>query len=317
MKRIYYNLGCKDELSEICPRGAVYALGFFDGVHLAHRALINEARAIADELDLPLGVFTFSSESPGIKPGAERIYSTEDKLSVIEGLGVHFAVICNFEELRGLAPVEFAELLCVELRLRCGVCGFNFRFGKGALGDSEELCRLFSQRGCSCKVIDEISLLEASVSASRIRELIKMKKPAEAAKLLGLPYFVCGEVIHGRGQGRDFGFPTINTDFEDGALIPHDGVYLTAVKIGERIFTGITNVGMCPTFGCKTRHAETYIIDFTGDLYGSTVKIHFVEFLRDERVFGSTEELKEQLKKDCERAKSLASEELWQEIGLK
>ena len=318
MRRIYFPEEFKSEdFKKEYPEGAVYALGFFDGVHIAHRALIAEAKRQADALRLPLGIFTFSSEGEGIKPGVGRIYSTEQRLSVIEALGADFAIVCDFPAVRNMTAEEFTELLSDKLLLKLGVCGFNFRFGKGAMADADFLKSALEKRGKGCLIVDEITLGGSSVSATRIRQLIEGKGPLAAAELLGLPFFVTGEVIHGRGEGKSFGFPTVNTSFTDGALIPATGVYLTAVELGDEIYTAITNVGGCPTFGERECHAETYIIDFDGDLYGKSVRIYFIEYLRDEAVFEGAAGLAAQLELDKERALSLATEELWHRIGLK
>jgi riboflavin kinase/FMN adenylyltransferase len=318
VKRIYFPEKFKPDIFEKeYPQGAVYALGFFDGVHIAHRALISEAKKQADALSLPLGIFTFASEGVGIKPSVGRIYSTEEKLSVIESLGADFAIICDFSEVRNMSAEEFVGLLSDKLLLKFGVCGFNFRFGKGAAADADFLKCALDKKGKGCLIIDEISHGGSSVSATLIRRLIESRQPMAAAELLGLPFFIVGEVVHGRGEGKGFGFPTVNTSFAEGALIPAVGVYLTAVERKGKIYTAITNVGSCPTFGERECHAETYIIDFDGDLYGESVRIYFIEYLRDEIVFGGAAELTAQLELDKAKAKSLATEELWHRIGLK
>lgn len=318
MERIFYPHDLKNrKAAEIFAKGAVYALGFFDGVHIAHRALIAEAKRKAAEFSLPFGIFTFSSEPGGIKPGVSRIYSTEQRLSVLEDLGADFAIVCDFASIKDMAPEEFVSLLCDRLMLKFAVCGFNFRYGAGASADAKELKRSLAQRGHGCAVMNEVSHLGETVCSSSVRQLLESRRPMDAAKLLGLPYFISAEVVHGRGEGKSFGFPTVNTSFPEGVLVPSVGVYLTAAQIRGKIYTAITNVGSCPTFGCRECHAETYIMDFDGNLYGEIIKIYFVEFLRDEKIFDGPEGLKAQLAADKKKAISIATEELWLEIGLK
>ena len=139
----------------------------------------------------------------------------------------------------------------------------------------------------------------------------------EASALLGAPYFLTGKVAHGDGRGKSLGLPTVNTDIPDEKLTPRVGVYRSAVVIGEKIYAGVTNVGTCPTFGERVPHAETYILDFDGDIYGEDIRIYLLEFLRDERHFDSADELILQIKLDINYTIKKNGEEKWQELGLK
>lgn len=312
--RIYeYSYGGRSpEFSE-----CVLALGFFDGVHSAHRALIERASAVAKERGLPLGVFTFPS-GDAVKSSAQRIYGDDEKLKIFESLGVDFTVLCNFDSVCTLEPSEF--VLGVLIRdFKCRVCaaGFNFRFGKGASGDINALVSHMKKAGAETVICDELTKDGATVSSSRIRELLTSGDTEEAAALLGSPYFLLGKVAHGNAEGRRLGYPTVNISIDESRLVPRLGVYSSAVPIDGRIYAAVTNVGNCPTLGSRRTHAETYIIDFDGDLYGREIQVYLLSFLRDERRFDNAEALKTQINIDKNRAISEKGGAKWQELGLK
>jgi riboflavin kinase/FMN adenylyltransferase len=279
----------------------VTALGFFDGVHAAHRALIDYARSLADEAGLPLAVFTFPAEC-GVKGGTPRIYSTEARLSLFRDLGVEAVVIADFAMVADLSPEEFVrEVLIGALDTQIAVAGFNYRFGKGAVGDAKMLENLMKRGGRVAKIHDELTKDGKTISATAVRRAIAEGDVLRARELLSVPYFIEGRIGHGNAVGRTLGYPTINMRLDDGYVMPRRGVYKTAVPIGEKLYTGLTNVGICPTFGEREMHAETYILDFEGDLYGERVRVYFMEFLRDEAVFESAEALARQIESDIKR----------------
>lgn len=294
----------------------VIALGFFDGVHLGHRRLLSEARERADELGFSLGVFTFSSEG-GLKAEVPRLQSTSDRIKLFEGLEVDFAVVADFGSVADLSPDAFVkEVLVGELRARVCVAGYNFRFGKSAAGDAQMLNKLVREVGCESITVGEVTDGNKCVSASVIREMIAEGRMRDAARLLTLPYSVSAEAVHGRGFGRVLGFPTVNTELDTALVIPKRGVYRTGVLIDGGLYTALTNVGTCPTFGERSVHLETYILGFNGDVYGDSIRIYFLDYLRDEMSFDGAESLKMQIKDDIYRVLEEIGEVTWQEIGL-
>ena len=297
--------------------GAVIGLGLFDGVHLGHRALIREVVRLASELSLTPAIFTFSSRSSELKAGVQRIYSDKEKLGIFEELGIELVYSADFSSLSGLSHEVFVkEVLVGELGCSASVAGFNFRFGKGAVGNAELLTRLMQSEGGRAAIIEDERVDGESVSSSRRRAVLGAGGVAEAAELLGSPFFISGEVRHGRGDGKAWGFPTVNTDVR--ADIPlRRGVYATAVRVGDEVYCGVTNLGTCPSFGERELHAETMLLDFDGDLYGRRVDIYFLDRLRDERGFSSPEELKKQIELDSRIAKERIEKSKWQEIGLR
>lgn len=297
--------------------GCVAALGFFDGMHAAHRALIKKAREAADSAGLPLTVFTFSGDDGALKPDSSRLYTDEEKLELIAECGADFTVLADFSAISDMSSRDFVhDFLIRSLGVRVSVCGFNFRFGKGASGTSEDLEALMGEAGASALVLEERTKDGISLSSTYIRELISEKKLLMAAKLLGKPYFISGRVAHGLGLGKTLGIPTVNLELPKGKSALPGGVYSTLTEIDEKIYPSLTNVGVCPTFDEREAHAETFILDFNGDLYGKITRIYFIAFLRDEKKFKSAEELIMQINIDKKRALKLTEELKWQEIGL-
>ena len=299
------------------PTGScAVAIGFFDGVHLAHRELILSAKEEARRLGVAVGVVTFASEST-IKPNAPRIYSTEDRLSLIESLGVDFTVVCNFSEIAGLSAEEFVrEVLAGDIGAVCAAAGYNFRFGKGASSGALELTKYMSALGGTALIAPPYLFDGEPLSSSFIRALLGEGKAEEAHRALGTPYFVSGEVSHGNGVGKGLGFPTVNLDYTEGRVKLKHGVYRCAALISGKIYNAVTNVGVCPTFEERESHLEAHLIDFDKNVYGEKIRLFFLGYIREERKFASAEELKTQIKLDKERTKKENGEEKWQEIGL-
>lgn len=268
------------------------ALGYFDGVHLAHRELISMCVKEAGARGLVPCVFTFSAEDASIKASAARIYPTSVRLSILEELGIEVAVVADFSSIAGLSPAEFVQSVLIgACGMRLAASGYNFRFGKGASGGARELSELCSAGGAECLLLEERTLGGEPISSTRIRAALLEGDVRLATELLGAPYRIDGRVEHGRGVGHKLGFPTVNTKIPEGAIKMKNGVYKTVVRVDGKTLPAITNVGVCPTFDIREVHAETYINDFSGDLYGKDVEVLFLDFIREERRFDSAEEL--------------------------
>lgn len=303
---------------DVLPVGdCAVAIGLFDGFHTAHRALIEKTKEEAKKKGISSGIFTFVSND-SIKRGAKKIYSTKEKLKIAESLGIDFAVVADFLDISQLTAKEFVKSTLIRgLSAKVAAVGFNFRFGKGASGDASLLDRLMRESGGEAIVFDEYTAKGKPVSSTRIRELLSEGKMEMAAELLGEPYFLLGEVSHGDGRGRTLGLPTVNTEIPDEKLAPRSGVYVSAVIIGDEIFGGVTNVGTCPTFGERKTHAETYILDFSGEIYGEEIQVYLLEFIRAEKQFNSADELIMQIKLDINYTIKKNGEQTWQELGLR
>ena len=296
--------------------GRVIALGFFDGVHAGHRSLLKAAKERSERDNVPFAVFTFRSEAADMKAGT-RLYSTSQKLSLIEDCGADEVVLADFESMRGLTAEEFVrDFLIAECGCTVAVTGRDFRFGSGAAGSTEMLTRIMRETGRDVIIVDDVTRLGKKVSTTAIKALLTDGDAESAALMLSLPYFIEAIVEHGRGVGRTLGFPTLNCNMAENVGILRHGVYLSTAEIGGVRYPALTNVGVCPTFEERTEHAETYLLDFDGELYGEHVKIYLLKFMREERRFSSASELTEQISSDIERAKKEFCDK-WQEIGLR
>ncbi len=302
--------------AEVVPR-CVLALGFFDGVHLAHRELISLAKHRAQEHGVSLAVFTFPSESFDIKASSTRIYPTEKKLALLEQIGVDIAYVADFSSIKGIEAEDFAiQTIATELNAVCAVCGYNFRFGNGARGDASLLADKLSELGKECIILPEYSFRNSSLSSSLIRSALKRGDVELAASALGLPYFIEGEVRHGDGRGAGLGIPTVNIDRDTPDELLKRGVYLSCAYIDGERYPAITNVGICPTFEVRPPHSETFIFNFSKDIYGEKVRIYFLSYLREEERFESEKELIMQINVDKTTALNRYGEIKWQELGL-
>ena len=297
-------------------QNAVIALGFFDGVHIAHRELIKTTLEIAKRDGLTPAVFTFTAEGE-IKKNTPRLYSTEERLYILEGLGIENVVLVDFDDIADLSAEDFVTRSLVgHFGAKAVVAGYNFRFGKGARGNAEMLTRLMEENGGRAIVKDEITRDGRTISTTLIRSHLTEGRVDTARELLVTPYFISGRVESGNRVGKTLGFPTINIPLAESAINLRRGVYLTAVKIGDHLFKGLTNVGTCPTFNERKMHTETYILDYNSEIYGEEVKIFFLEYIRDEQKFESPEALKNEINKNINDAMK-RSFITWQEIGLK
>lgn len=290
-----------NEQKQLGCRTAV-ALGVFDGVHLGHRMVIDKAVSLCGDMIKP-AVFTFRSDTV-VNKGSERLLSDKDKLRKLSQRGVEYVCSPDFEDVRELSAEQFAkEILVGRLNIRYAVCGRDFRFGKGAEGNSDRLSELGRELGFETVVIDKLLLGEETVSSTFIKEHIRRGEIVRANEMLGYRFAYREPVIHGRELGRTWDFPTINQKLPESVVVPKFGVYCSRVKIDGRSFTGVTNIGIKPTVGReKAPLAETYIIGFNGDLYGKVVQVGLERFIRPEKKFDSTDELRRQIAADTEDA---------------
>lgn len=296
-------------------KNAVIALGFFDGVHIAHRELIKTTVEIGKRENLSPTVFTFTAEGE-IKSGTQRLYSTDERLEILSELGIENVILVNFKDIAGLEAEDFVTKSLIEhFGAKAVVAGYNFRFGKGARGNRDMLSSLMSQAGLNAYITEEITFDNKTISSTLIRSCLSEGDVDTARKLLGAPYFISGRVESGNRIGKTLGFPTINIPIREGHIQLRRGVYLTGVKIGKNVYRGLTNVGTCPTFNERKMHTETYILDYNNEIYGEEVKIFFLEFIREEKKFESPDDLKSEINRNI--AWAMERDIKWQEIGLK
>ncbi len=288
-------------------RSTVLCLGNFDGVHIAHRTLLSSAVAWQKERfpNAVAGVFCFR-ELPAFvleKTFSGALCDLEERLERFRACGMEFAVLADFSDLRDLSAEAYIQTV---LKGQCNAvavaCGYNHRFGKGGSGDISMLRRDFGER---LFVQDAVELDGAPVSSSRIRKLLQTGEAESASKLLTRPYEITAPVLHGKALGSRMGTPTVNQKFPQGAVVPKRGVYVTECAVDGIVYRGVTNVGVRPTVESDGEvNFETYLLDFSGDLYGKTLTVKFLKYLREERKFEDADALWRQISADVEAARA-------------
>ena len=281
------------QLADVPSTARALALGYFDGGHTGHAALLRETVRFAREQGYESSVFTFPSLPT--KKGAP-LSTLSDRLAFFEAMGIESVILAPFDEVRDFSADDFAEgILKARLSARAVVCGFNYRFGKGALGNGETLARHFAE----CHVLPPRIYGDAPVSASRIRTALAAGDVSAASEMLGRPYTVMGEVAHGKAVGHVLGFPTAN--ILTPTMLPRYGVYKTTVTVEGNVYRGLSDVGIRPTLEAEgVPRVETFLSGFSGDLYGKKLSVSFLSFVREEKKFESPDALIAQIKKDLE-----------------
>lgn len=284
----------------------VLALGSFDGFHLGHRAVIDAAVALAKELNAEPAVFCFDIPPACYAPGSKVkiLADKNERKKLFANRGISSLFVAGFEELRGLDARDFiTEILMKECGAIGVVCGFNFAFGKNRAGTPLLLRDYFKDRVIT---LDPIYNGDQPVSSSRIRAAIAEGEIGLAASMLGRNYTITCEVSEGRKDGRKLGFPTLNQHPEEKRAIPAHGVYVTKTYLDDgQAFNSVTDVGLAPTLDMSGRvRLETHLLDTYIEASPACAKIEFIQRIRGEFVFNSIDELKAQIARDVEYAKS-------------
>ena len=288
----------------------VLALGNFDGVHRGHRKILDRVRRVASERLATSVVMTFDPHPPRVvRPdkAPPLLMTTAQKLEAIGAAGVQGTAVVRFtSEMSQWDPETFVRTVLVDwLRVSEVWVGANFLFGRDRAGTFSLLRTLGSRYGFNAEKIDPVRYKEFVVSSTRIRRLISEARVDEAGALLGRQYFIDGTVVHGAQRGRTIGFPTANLETSN-ELLPANGVYATTSTIAGIVYPSITNIGVRPTVDNSGRvSVETHIFDLGRDLYGASMRVGFVQRMRDERTFESFDALKAQIAADCGRARVL------------
>ena len=270
------------------------ALGNFDGVHLAHTQLLSAAI----NSDHTPAVFTFSEEAKSF------LTTTEQRAKKIEENGIQLLFLASFSIFKEMSCEDFVLFLKDKLACRQVVCGFNFRFGKGAAGDAQTLCALANAHGIACTVLSKINQGDAPISSSRIRALLAEGEIETANALLGAPHSISGVVQKGYSIGRRLDVPTLNLPISQNAAPICHGVYVSRTLIDKKFYPSITNIGTNPTFDRESITCETYLLDTCGDFYEKAVTVQLLSFLRKEKRFDSFDALKEAIANDLARARN-------------
>lgn len=289
-------------------RGLAVALGNFDGIHAGHRAVIDAARATGQKLGIatfePPPRALFRPEDPPF-----RIYSPERRNAELLSLGADAVFELPFNtDMAGMTDEAFArDVIANGLGAAHVAVGFDFRFGRGRMGDAARLASLGRALGFGVSVVEKIEKLGDKASSTAMRQALRAGEPEKAADLLGKPWVVDGLVEHGEKNGRKLGFPTANMTLGHGILHPRHGVYAVRARLaGEETWRdSIANFGRTPTTGLRDPLLETMILDWDGDLYGQRLEVAFIAFLRPELKFDQIDDMVTQMHKDVTEARSV------------
>ena len=290
----------------------VIALGFFDGVHMGHGALLQKTAQRARELSLVPAAFTFDRAPREAVFGTPvpLINSSSDRALLMRRLyGMEEVIIAPFDrEMMTMDWESFVEMLVQHHGAAHLVAGHDFRFGHKNAGDVEKLKRKCEALGIGCDIVAEVKLDGITVSSTHIRTLLEQGEMELANRFLGHPHLLTQTVTHGLRIGRTIGIPTINFAADEKLILPKDGVYVSTVTLPDgRTLLGVTNVGCRPTVNGKNRTVETFLLDFEGDLYGVELQLAFRTRLRDEACFPSLDALRHQIEEDIRTARKCFS----------
>ena len=291
-------------------KAPVLALGNFDGLHRGHRKILERMRRVANERGADAIVMTFDPHPPRVvRPdkAPPLLMTKAQKLEALADTGVQGAAIVRFTpELSRWDPEAFVRIVLVDwLGVSEVWVGANFLFGHDRAGNFSMLRALGARYGFKAEKIDPVRYKDFVVSSTRVRRLVGEGRVDEAGALLGHQYFIDGLVVHGDHRGRAIGFPTANLCTEN-ELVPPHGVYATTARIGAVVRPSVTNIGTRPTVDASGRTTiETHVFNMDRDLYGMSMRIGFVQRMRDERAFESIDALRAQIDADCRRARVL------------
>jgi riboflavin kinase/FMN adenylyltransferase len=297
----------RDSAPDDALRGAVVAIGNFDGVHRGHRAVIGAALDQARALGRPAAALTFEPHPRAFFNPGEPLFRLTDeaaKLRLLASTGLDGAIVLTFDAaLAGLSAESFVERILVErFAISGAVIGFNFHFGMNRAGSPDFLKAQGKLHGFAVDVVPRFEDQGRPVSSGPIRDALAAGRLDEAAEFLGYPWFVSGEVIHGDKRGRELGFPTANLKLDAACGLRH-GIYAVRVGAGGRRYDGVASFGRRPMFDTGAVLLEVFLFDFAGDLYGQNIDVAFIDWIREERMFDSAGALIAQMQDDSRLAR--------------
>ena len=306
--KVYRNLDTK-----LNVHNPVVTTGTFDGVHLGHKKIIQSLKDEAAKIGGETVIFTFWPHPRLVLfpdgNDLKLLNTLDEKIALFEKTGLDHLVLFEFTpEFSRLSALEYVrDILVDKLGVKKLVIGYDHRFGKNREGDFSQLKELSELFDFSLKEISALDIDEVNVSSTKIRRALEAGDVSLAKAFLSYPYFINGEVIHGEALGRKLGYPTANLSLKDTfKLIPAKGVYAVKVNVDGTVFNGMLNIGTKPTFkDGKEVFLEVHLDAFSGNLYGKTLRVEFIERLRDEQKFSDTEELKRQLGNDLVAMRTL------------
>ena len=305
----------EQELAGVAPQGeTLLAIGVFDGVHAGHRHLLRKLQERAAERDLLSGVVTFHPHPQSVLHPRSQLpwlTSLDDRVSAFRRLGVKIAAVLTFTpEVAQLSAHEFMSLIKKYLNMRGILVGPDFGLGKGRGGDINVLRALGCEMGFSVDVVSPFEINGEIVSSTLIRRSLAAGDMRKVTKLMGRHFYLEGRIVTSEKRGRVLGFPTANLDIKPQQALPGNGIYATIAHVQGKHFHSATNVGIRPTFGAGKEMVETHLLNYKGNLYGKDIRVEFVQKIREEERFPSSEELKTQIQEDIREVQAVLAEDL-------
>lgn len=283
----------------------IYALGFFDGVHRGHQALLDSCRCLAAEQGCKAGVITFTNHPDTLISGKSQalLNTPQDRKRLINAWGIDAVVELPFDET--LMRTHWSKFLTavVEVGGAGFVCGSDFRFGAGGIGTAKKLAAYCESRQLPYKIVPQQVLEDVRISSTYIRQLVEKGEMERAVEFLGHPHILTGTVVSGKKLGRTMGVPTANLLLPRGIIEPKHGVYACKAVVRGKVYTAVTNIGCRPTVDGQGVTVEPWLLDFEGQLYGETITLALYAFLRPERKFDSLQDLKAEVEKNGEQTR--------------
>jgi len=305
----------EQELANITPRGeTLLTIGVFDGVHAGHRYLLEILQQRAAEKNLLSGVVTFNPHPQSVLHPHNQLpslSSLEDRIRAFQELGIKIVAVITFTpKVAQLSAREFISLIKKQLRMRGIMVGPDFTLGRGGEGNIDLLRTLGREMKFRVEVIPPYTINGEIVSSTLIRRALAQGDMRKVERLMGHHFHLRSKVITSDKRGRVLGFPTANLDIRPQQALPGNGIYATIAQIDGKKFPSATNIGIRPTFGEGEKTVETHLLNYKGDLYGKDMRLEFVQKLRDEQRFPSSEELKAQIEKDVRAVKAILAKDL-------
>lgn len=308
-------MGIEQELASISPQGeTLLTIGVFDGVHAGHRYLLKRLQQRAEERNLLGGVVTFNPHPQSVLHPDKQLpwlSSLEDRVATLRQLGLSVVAVLTFTpKLAQLSARDFMSLLKRYLRMEGIVVGPDFTLGRAGEGNINLLHALGDEMKFSVEVIPPYTIDGEIVSSTLIRQALVQGDMSRVEKLMGRRFYLMGKVITSDKRGRVLGFPTANLDMKPEQASPDNGIYATITHVDGKQFPSATNIGTRPTFGGGKKLVETHLLNYQGSLYDKDIRVEFVQKLRDEKRFASSEELKTQIKKDVRKVEAVLGKDL-------
>lgn len=289
----------------------ILALGFFDGVHVGHAALLRECLALAELNNCRAGAVTFDNHPDGLVMGTAPglINTLADRERLLRQFGMENVIVLPFDrKLRSMHWQDFINMLRQQYNAAGFVCGEDFHFGNRGEGTAEKLRRACAEIGIPCAVIPQQKIDGVAVSSTYIRNLMETGHMTQAVRFLGHPHMLTGRVVHGHQLGRRLGIPTANLMLPKELVVPKFGVYACIAVVDGKRHCAVTNIGTRPTVAGIGITVEPWILDYQGDLYDREITLEFYQFLRPEQKFSTLEALRQEIHRNAEEAREILKE---------